>query len=160
MWTGELRYEVRPCRWADGRLALWQPHRPGAGRPLFKKPHNVRQRQSVARFLCTVCGEHTVPSDRWWFKLGQFNEGWFMTTEAPVHRTCAELALTLCPHLKDRGADLERFPSDYSVLQAIVGGFATERDFGVNLAGRTVVGALKFAWPASRVQRAPRPLGA
>src|SRR5437870_2261512 len=91
-WSGELRYEVRPCRWAGGNLALWSPHAPGDGKPVFAKPHMVRQRRSIAEMRCTVCGERTIAPDRWWFKLGSFAEGWFMTTEAPVHRTCAEFA--------------------------------------------------------------------
>ncbi len=146
-WTGEDRYEVRPCRWAGGSLAVWSPHKPGEGRPLFAKPHMVRQRMSIARFVCTVCGEPTPPQDRFWFRLGQFQDGWFMTTEAPVHRCCAETALKFCPHLRGREADLEPFPKAYSVLSAIVGGSAVDKDFGLRaVAGRRVVGHLKFAW--------------
>lgn len=152
MWSGEQRYEIRPCRWAGGRLALWQPHNPGAGRPIFAKPHNVRQRQSVARFLCTVCGSPTPKGDRWWFGHGQFIEGMFMTQEAPVHRACAELALAKCPHLKGREADLAPFPAKHSIAYAIVGGSMVDQDFSVRVQGRNVVGALKFAWPEKLVQ--------
>jgi hypothetical protein len=146
-WTGENDYEVRPCRWVGHALALWQPHKPGVGRPLFAKPHNVRQRQSVARFLCTVCGKPTDKTDRWWFKLGSVTDGYFMTTEAPTHRACSDYALTVCPHLKGRDADLERFPKGAVVLKSMIGGPATDNDFGVRIAGRRVVGHLKFGWP-------------
>lgn len=155
-WSGEDRYEIRPCRWAGGWPAVWSPHRPGQGKPLFAKPHVVRQRRSVAQFLCTVCGERTPPGDRWWFRLGHLREGWFMTAEAPVHRACAEHALTVCPHLRGREGDLERFPDGYSVLSAIVGGPAVESDYGLRIPpGRRVVGHLKFAWPERRVVRLP-----
>jgi hypothetical protein len=151
-WSGELRYEVRPCRWVGGKLALWSPHLPGEGKPVFAKPHMVRQRRSIAEMRCTVCGEKTPPTDRWWFKLGRIQEGYFMTTEAPVHRACADLALTICPHLRGRDEDLEPMPSGFQVLSAIVGGPATEGDFGVSLGNLKVIGAMKLAWPASRVQ--------
>jgi hypothetical protein len=154
-WTGEARYEVRPCRWVGGRLAMWCPHAPRVGKPVFARPHMVRQRRSIAEMLCTVCGEPTVEGDRWWFGLGRFQEGWFMTTEAPVHHVCAKHALTLCPHLRGHEADLEPMPTGFKVLSAIVGGPATENDFGVQLGDRKIIGSLKLAWPASRIRRRP-----
>src|SRR5436309_2579418 len=114
-WTGEETYELRPCRFAEGKLAMWQPHRPGIGRPIFAKPHFVRQRRSVAQLLCTVCGEHTPKGDRWWFGHGQFVDNSYMTTESPVHRICAELALKVCPHLRGRERDLMPFPERWDV---------------------------------------------
>lgn len=151
-WSGEMRYEVRPCRWVGGRLALWQPHASGEGRPIFAKPHQVRQRMSIARGLCTVCGEQTPEEDRWWFGHGHFQEGWFMTVEAPVHRVCAELALSLCPHLRGKESDLAPFPGGSRVLASIVGGPATDTDFGVRINGRKVCGHLKLAWPESMIR--------
>lgn len=150
-WSSELRYEIRPCRWVGGRLAVWQPHTPGQGRPVFAKPHNVRQRRSITEMRCTVCGEKTPEDDRWWFKLGHLAEGYFMTTEAPVHRTCADHALTVCPHLRGREADLEPLPFGYRVMSALVGGPAVEGDFGVSIQpGQRVIGSLKLAWPERR----------
>lgn len=151
-WSGEERYEVRNCRWAGGKLALWSPHAPGEGKPVFAKPHMVRQRRSIAELRCTVCGERTTGGDQWWFKLGNFIEGdrWFATTEAPVHRACAYHALMVCPHLRGREADLAPMPSGARVIAAVVGGPATERDFGVRITHLNVIGHLKLAWPASR----------
>lgn len=158
-WTSEEFYEVRPCRWVGGRLALWSPHRPGEGKPVFAKPHSVRQRRSIAEMRCTVCGELTPVTDRWWFKLGDIREGWFMTTEAPVHRKCADFSLAACPHLRGREKDLERLPGGYKILSSIVGGPTTDRDFGVTIGNRKVIGALKIAWPASRIRCAPASQG-
>lgn len=151
-WTSEARYELRPCRWAGGKLAVWSPHKPGEGKPVFAKPHFVRQRQSIAKYLCTVCGEHTPTSDRWWFGHGEYREGMFMTQEAPVHHVCGELSLEKCPHLRKLDAHLERFPQPHSILHAVVGGPAVVDDFGIDTAGRTVIGALKFAWPAEQIR--------
>lgn len=149
-WTGEDRYEVRPCRWVGGKPALWAPHRPGDGKPIFAKPHMVRQRRSIAEMRCTVCGEKTGPGfyDRWWFGLGhQHVGGWaFATTEAPVHHDCATVALRHCPHLRALGVRPEPMPPADAVVSAIVGGPATDRDFGLDLRGRTVIGHLKLAW--------------
>lgn len=156
-WSSEDRYEIRPCRWINGQLAIWSPHSPGVGRPIFAKPHMVRQRMSVAKMLCTVCGKQTPRDDRWWFGLGQFRERWFMTTEAPVHRACADRALILCPHLKriNGAGSLSRMPAGYSILQAIVGGSLADEDFGVKINGRRVVGHLKIAWPEAVFRKHP-----
>jgi len=152
-WTSEMRYEIRPCRWVSGKRAIWQPHTPGEGRPIFAKPHNVRQRRSIAEMRCTVCGEKTPPGDRWWFKLGRIHdaEGYFMTTEAPVHRTCADFALTVCPHLRGKDADLEPMPGGYVILSSIIGGAAVDQDFGLKIdpARDKVIGSLKLAWRLS-----------
>lgn len=146
-WTGEDRYEVRNCRWAGGKPALWSPHAPGEGKPIFAKPHMVRQRRSVAEYRCTVCGEKTQELDRWWFCLGNPLPGWaFATTEAPVHRACADLALKVCPHLRSLGHGPVRWVRPSAVVSAIIGGVATDRDYGLELNGRKVIGHLKFVW--------------
>lgn len=146
-WTGEDRYEVRPCRWCDGMPAMWQPHAPTSGRPIFAKPHSVRQRWSVAALRCTVCGEPTEAGDRWWFGLGsQIKEG-FSTTEAPVHGTCAGRALDHCPHLRKLDRSPRRFPSGWKKIASIIGGPQVKSDYGLDIApGRIVVGHLKFCW--------------
>lgn len=115
----------------------------------------VRQRKSIFLMLCTVCGEPTAAGDRWWFGLGRVGEGYFMTTEAPVHRRCADHALTVCPHLKklDGAKTLAPFPTGHVVLSAVIGGPTTERDYGVRIGDRRVVGHLKIAWPQSEIPR-------
>lgn len=158
-WSGEDRFEVRPCRWVDGKPAIWSPHKPGEGHPIFAKPHMVRQRRSVAQMLCTVCGEPTKAGERWWFGLGKIEGKYFMTTEAPVHLGCARHALKVCPYLRGREADLQPFPGGWSIAMAIVGGAAVERDFGLRITpDRPAIGHLKFAWPAGMVVQAERSL--
>ena len=149
-WSAEESFEVRNCRWAGGKPALWQPHKPGQGRPIFAKPHNVRQRQSIAEMRCTVCGQKTPTHDRFWFGLGRETDGWFMTTEAPVHHACARLAEAMCPHICRQNLRANPMPPPDLVFAAIVGGPVTDRDFGLNLNGRKVVGHLKLAWRPTR----------
>lgn len=151
-WTAEERYEIRPCRWADGQLAMWQPHLPNQGKPIFAKPHIVRQRQSVRNFVCTVCGKSTPENDRYWFGLGRITDGYFMTTESPVHHECAQLALKVCPHLRGKAHDLAQFPKSHVVFESIIGGPAVASDFGLTIGNRKVVGYLKFGWPMHSVR--------
>jgi len=152
-WSAEERYEIRPCRYASGFPALWMPHKPGEGRPIFAKPHMVRQRRSIIEWRCTVCGQTTASGDRWWFKLGTMQEGWFMTTEAPVHHRCGVKALSVCPHLRGREADFERMPVGFSILKSIIGGATSDRDFGLRFPPQGVVGHLKIAWPERLVRK-------
>lgn len=148
-WSAEERFEIRPCKYAGNRLAVWQPFKPGEGRPIFAKPHNVRQRKSIAEMRCTVCGEKTVMGNRWWWPRGNQQGRWWMTTEAPVHSPCADLAIMHCPELRKSGHPPMLFPECHTVLFAIVGGEQFERDFGISTGGRDVVGSLKLAWEVS-----------
>lgn len=149
-WSGEEQYDVRPCRYAGGALAVWQKHNPKAGRPLFKFPHFARQRKSIAEMRCTVCGEETHPRLRWHFALGHDctmpnGAPGIITTEAPVHLTCAGLALELCPHLKRIGAKARLFPDKYLIVAAMVGGPAVKKDFGLDIPPhQPVIGSLKI----------------
>jgi hypothetical protein len=82
-----------------------------------------------------------------------------MTLEAPVHRRCAEFALTVCPHLRGRQSEMRPFPTDHLVVASILAE-TVDAEFNVHLAGRRVVGSLKFAWPESRTRflTGPKPL--
>jgi hypothetical protein len=155
MWTGEDRYEVRPCRYAAGRLALWQPFKPGDGSPVFARPHAVRQRRSIAEGRCTVCGEPTAEGDRVFYPRGSWvlERGaiFWATTEAPVHAFCAELALRVCPVLREAGKPAIPFPEKPVVLASLIGGPAVLKDFGLAIPETDpVIGSLKLAYPMER----------
>ena len=143
-WSAEDGCEIRPCRYAGGQLALWQPFRPGRGKPLFAKPHYTRQRKSIAEARCSVCGEDVEPGDRWWFPFGEWRQDWWTSTESPVHRVCANLAMDRCPVIRRKGA--EPIPSGATILYTLLGGTQFEADFGVKTQGRNVIGHLKFGW--------------
>lgn len=155
MWTGEDgRYELRPCRFVGGKLAVWQPHEPGTGKPMFAEPHIVRQRRSIHEMRCTVCGERTTEKERYWFEHGQHHAGWYMTTEAPVHLSCAKHALKVCPHLRARGFEPSPFPLGARVLAAMVKPESLPQLFGIS-SSVPVIGQLKLGWPSSSVVRLP-----
>lgn len=152
-WSAERRFEVRPCRWAGGLPAVWQPHAPGEGKPLFAAPHMVRQRRAVAQMLCTVCGEPTTAGQRWMFPLGHWREvggrRHWLSTETPVHRACADRAAEVCPHLRSLALRPVLFPDGAAkVVACYVGGPAVERDFGLTIPPtQPVVGSLKLQLP-------------
>lgn len=153
-WTGEEEFEVRNCRWVGGKPAVWQKHAPGVGQPIFAKPHMVRQRRSIAEMRCTVCGEKTPTDDRWWFRLGRIDDQTqtYMTTEAPVHKACADHARKVCPHLRSLGVDPQPMPGGYQIMSALVAGHKVREDFNLSLSkDRPVIGAMKIAWPLSAV---------
>lgn len=147
-WSAEApRYEIRPCRYAGGRLAVWQAHKPGEGRPLFASPHMVRQRRSIAERRCTVCGEPVDWTNASWFPFGRwYPEGYWASTESPVHHECAALALETCPHIRENGFKPIRFPGGASITCGIVGGEKFEKDFAIKTNQRTVVGHLFLGW--------------
>ncbi|MFG6514450.1 hypothetical protein ACGYKD_11645 [Sulfitobacter sp. TB366] len=145
-WSGEDHHEIRPCRYAGNSLAVWQPFKPGEGKPIFAAPHMVRQRKSIAEMRCTVCGEKTAENDRWWFPFGDWRDGWWVSTESPVHKRCADLAQYACPLIRKRELPPIRLPHGYTILSAVVGGDTTDREFGIRTNGRLIVGHLKLAW--------------
>lgn len=157
-WSAENKFEIRPCRFAGGRLAVWSPHLPGQGDPIFAKPHSVRQRRSIAEQRCTVCGEKVGKGyyDRWWFGIGSTDVAGagFTTTEAPVHKACAEAALEVCPRLRAMGREPVPMPQWDGILSAVIGGEAVVRDYGLDVGARQVIGHMKLAW-----RRDPRPEG-
>lgn len=154
-WSAERRFEVRTCRWAGGIPAMWQPHAPGEGEPIFAMPHFVRQRRAVAQMLCTVCGEPTLGEQRWMFPFGVWREikgkTMWLTTETPVHRRCADHAMNVCPHIRNRLAVPVPFPlGGWRVIASYVGGPEVEKDFGLTIPPtQRVVGALKLHLPDS-----------
>ena len=74
------------------------------------------------------------------------DEMW-MTTEAPVHRSCAEWSLKVCPHLRHLGRQPSRLPDGFSIAASIVGGPQFSEDFGLQVGQRQVLGSLKLSWP-------------
>ena len=103
MWSDEQPYELRPCRWAGGRRALWQPHRPGSGAALFTEKHIVRGRRALVEGLCNLCGE-TIEQGAAWINLDggptKDDPDWVAIWESPMHVECIDLARQLCPHVK------------------------------------------------------------
>ena len=136
-WSAEAVSGAARCASVGGRPALVQESRPGFGKPQYSRNHLVRQRLTVARMLCPMCGEPTAPQDRWTTTAKAQAAGRLRTQRgvglpttvlddqvvidagaiAPLHRDCAKRSMAQCPHLRaDPDLRLARFPARFILL--------------------------------------------
>ena len=140
-WTAEPVLGVRPCASVGGRPALVQGEQPGFGKPEYSKNHLLRQRLSVQRMLCPMCGEPTVREDRVTQlarrttagRLRQSGRGSSIAPDigddavlmdagaiSPLHRRCSDLSLKHCPHLRAAPVEVMTFPDQWLVLPLLI----------------------------------------
>jgi len=141
-WTEEPIQGVARCASVGGRLALTQTERAGYGRPEYSKNHLLRQRLSVSRMLCPMCGEPTSPDDRVTQvarripagRLRASGRGTALSPRiadeqilvdagaiAPLHGRCSERSLEHCPHLRAEPAvDVQPFPGRWAILPLLI----------------------------------------
>lgn len=141
-WTEEPVIGVRPCPTVNGQPALVQVRNAGYGKPQYSRNHLIRQRQTVLRMLCPMCGEPTQPEDRWTqvarltpaglLRRGGKASGLTREIEdrrvvldagsiAPLHKACVDRSLKYCPHLKaDPNVNVMRFPARWAVLPLLI----------------------------------------
>lgn len=140
-WTAEPVLGVRPCASVGGRPALVQEERAGFGKPEYSKNHLLRQRLSVQRMLCPMCGEPTAREDRVTQlarrttagRLRQAGRGAGIASDisddtvlidagaiAPLHRRCSDLSLKHCPHLRAAPVEVMAFPDRWLVLPLLI----------------------------------------
>ncbi|MES2834160.1 MAG: hypothetical protein V4707_05580 [Pseudomonadota bacterium] len=136
-WTAETITGVAACPSVGGRPALCQMDHAGFGKPQYSKNHLLRQRLTVSRMLCPMCGDPTVEDDRWTQTGKPRAAGWLRAEKgfrlpdgvaddqvvidagaiAPLHRACATRSMAQCPHLKaDPELKLIRFPKAHVVV--------------------------------------------
>ena len=137
-WSGESLLGVRPCPSLDGGLAVVQANLPGQGRPNYSQNHLVRQRWSIRKMLCPMCGKPTPEDDRW-TQTGRIVTAGALRQKglaallpatlddeqtvldagaiSPAHRVCMDLSLARCPHLQAHASpEPIRFPRRWTVL--------------------------------------------
>lgn len=140
-WTAEVMEGAARCQSVGGRPALIQTSHAGYGKPQYSLNHVVRQRLTVTRMLCPMCGEPTPGDDRWTLTARVASAGRLRAERglrlpsridddqrvidagaiAPLHRDCACRSMKLCPHLRtDPALKLARFPKDYLVIPLMV----------------------------------------
>lgn len=140
-WTAEPVLGVRPCASVGGRPALVQGERAGFGKPEYSKNHLRRQRLSVQKMLCPMCGEPTVREDRVTQlarrttagRLRQGGRGAGIAVDigdetilidagaiAPLHRRCSDLSLKHCPHLRAAPVEVMTFPDRWLILPLLI----------------------------------------
>lgn len=166
-WTEEPVIGVRPCPTVNGRPALVQVSRAGFGRPQYSRNHLVRQRETVLRMLCPMCGEPTPPDDRWTQLarltaaglLRRTGQAAMLTREiedrrvvldagsiAPLHRRCVDRSLMYCPHLQSApDVRIMRFPERWAVLPLLIeAGPVLEAGAGISAAAGAMVMVVTF----------------
>jgi len=139
-WTGEALLGIRPCPTVKGTLAICQDENPGMGKPQYSKNHLVRQRESVVRMLCPMCGGETSLGDRWTQVANPVTAGTLrlkgiaITTKidqdavlldagsiAPLHKRCVNRSLLHCPHLRGNpDVRVMAFPEFWTVVPLMV----------------------------------------
>lgn len=103
-WSTEEGFYLDHCPHA-GRLAICQAVSPGEGKPMFGKPHSQRQRETIAKELCDLCGKplknrtkvslsHARP------RMNAHEPGQILQVEPLLHRECAAESMKHCPSLK------------------------------------------------------------
>ncbi|WP_062209457.1 hypothetical protein [Streptomyces sp. NBRC 109706] len=113
--AGGIAYADEVVQDRDGGGVLWSRFgmRPGRGRPEFGKVHGLRQRRTMRRLLCQVCGDPADENDDGvlWL-LGEDPDdpdSWpekLETSHPPLCLPCAATSVRLCPHLSKHYAAL------------------------------------------------------
>lgn len=141
-WSDEESLGVRPCPTVGGRLAVCQAERPGSGKPQYSMNHFRRQRETVGRMLCPMCGQATEPGDRWTQIAKRVPVGILRAkglgemlpraladdrilidagSIAPLHHACVVRSLEHCPHLKGHPAiEVMAWPERWTVAPLLV----------------------------------------
>lgn len=137
-WTAEESFYLDRCPYF-GRMAIMQRVEPGAGKPLFGKPHACRQRETIARGLCDLCRRplkvrtkvslsHARPQPH-------SAKGWeILQVEPMLHRECALISMRHCPSLRrdaDNGTLCIRQVQRWAVQAAIMDEVYTESVTGI-----------------------------
>lgn len=104
-WSSEEAMTIAPCRFAGARPAVCQAISPGVGRPLFAKPHMVRQRQAMVLDLCDLCGRPMkgrtkVSLSHASLRFGAAEGAAILQVEPLLHRECAAVSVRHCPSLQ------------------------------------------------------------
>jgi hypothetical protein len=130
-WSAEPVTGAGACLTTPGLMAVQQREQAGFGRPLYSQNHHFRQRVSMLRMLCPMCGKPTAKGDRWTLTAKRKTAGQLRAegkgdsvpadlpdarvvidagAVAPLHKACAERSAVQCPHLSaDPALDLRSF---------------------------------------------------
>lgn len=141
-WTAEPIEGVRSCPSVGGQLALVQAEQAGFGKPEYSKNHLLRQRLSMTRMVCPMCGQRTTADDRVTQVARRVAAGKLRASGraaglppaiadeqiivdagaiAPLHRLCSDLSLTHCPHLRAEPAiDVQPFPARWGLIPLMI----------------------------------------
>ncbi|MDD2704130.1 MAG: hypothetical protein PHU07_02160 [Acidocella sp.] len=105
LWSAEEGMHVAACQYANGLTALCQASRRGQGKPVFGKPHMVRQREVISLSLCDLCARPLRNTTRVSLSHARVQphgaEGpAVLQVEPMLHRQCAAISMQHCPSLR------------------------------------------------------------
>ena len=103
-WTGEDEFFVARCPHAK-MDAICQKVAPGVGQPRFGKPHSQRQRETIARGLCDLCGKPLRDRTKVSLSHARLRSNGadgpaILQVEPLLHRECAAASMKFCPSLR------------------------------------------------------------
>lgn len=127
-WSGEDQFSIERCSHAR-MMAICQSVAPGAGKPVFGKPHSQRQRKTIALGLCDLCGKSLKNSTKVSLSHARVRSNGadgpcIMQVEPLLHRRCALESMKFCPSLRRdiaAGTLMIRQVNRYRVQFAIMG---------------------------------------
>lgn len=140
-WTAE-EISVGTCPSVGGQVAVVQGERPQHGRPVYSRNHFRRQRESIRRMLCPMCGRPAPSGDRW-TQTGKYLPAGVLRARgladsipagladkrivldagaiAPGHLACMTRSLDQCPHLRDLDdRELKPFPDRWQITPMLI----------------------------------------
>jgi hypothetical protein len=153
-WSSEKERYISEDNNAGGKLAVFRTGRRGDGDPMFGKMDEARQREAIARRRCQVCrvklsGEQSFALD---INYNSVKDSTPVIQEPPVCKSCARLALTICPgnrRRREHGELLAFEVYEYEILMQLLGphyGPECDKAFNELVADcHPVVGYLKAA---------------
>lgn len=103
-WSGEGKFWLGPCEYS-GRTAIMQNEAPYEGRPIFNKPHAIRQRRCIAKGLCDLCGKPLATATKVSLSDARpvahaHKPLQVLQVEPLLHKRCALVSLRHCPALR------------------------------------------------------------
>lgn len=108
-WSDEQAVHLARCPHA-GAIAMCNPVARGVGKPKFGAPHMQRQRETIARCLCDLCGRPLAARTK--VSLSQARPvahaarfGDVLQVEPLLHRECARISMQHCPSLQRQARD-------------------------------------------------------
>lgn len=179
-WSAEEISSVGPCASVGGQMAVLQGEQAQYGCPIYSRNHFRRQRESVQRMLCPMCGKPTRNGDRW-SQTGKHVPAGLMRARglensiplkmsdkrivldagavSPGHLACMSRSLEQCPHLRELDdRQLKPFPERWQVIPMMLDAIVTPRIPGDNAtasAPRTIraIGFLQLCGITNKVDK-------
>jgi hypothetical protein len=179
-WSAEEIGSIGPCPSVGGQVAVLQDERTQYGRPIYSKNHFRRQRESVRKMLCPMCGQPTRRGDRW-SQTGKHIPAGVMRARglsnsipawiadkriildagaiSPGHLTCMSRSLEQCPHLRELDdRELKPFPDKWHVTPMSLEAVLKPRTQGASVTASApqtmlAIGFLQLCGITNRVDR-------